>query len=138
MRIVGVRTEAFPDLLPHIAWAFDNFAERSGGEAAAQRLVEKVLEKDLQCWVAVDGETLKAVALTSIFDAGVRVIELRHCTGTDREAWSGSLMDELERWGRAIGAAKVRTINRPGHTRFLKRVGYRETHRVMEKELSDG
>lgn len=61
--------------------------------------------------------------------------EMTFCAGVGREDWF-HLIEQLERWAAEhIGCAGMRAFCRPGWAPELKRQGYRETHRVMDKRL---
>lgn len=117
---------------PLVEWAFDNFEERSGGDATAERLREMVRHDERQCWVAMDGERIFAVGLTEVLGPHKRV-SFDFCTGRGREGWQDLMVQTIEKWAREIGSAGVRTYSRTGWTPFLRDQGYRETHRIMEK-----
>lgn len=134
MRIDAVPAAEFPDLYPRLKWHFDDFEARGGGECPAVDLVSDVLSGARQCWVAQDGD-IWACALTKALIGRIGVVELTHCNGRERERWQEQLMAEIERWARHIGANRLRVICRPGHTRFLKEIKFRETHRVLERDL---
>lgn len=126
--IVPLQPEDFDQIFSQIEWAFDNFAERSGGEASKPEMARQVLDTERQCWLAVDKE-IKAVALTRVQG---KAVELTHCTGRDREQWQEQIIMVISEWTKSIGAKHLRVICRPGWTKFLKGQGLRETHRVLE------
>lgn len=134
LSIVGVPSADIEKVFPLVAWHFNSFAERSRGEVTADDLVREVRERRKQCWLAWDGQ-VRACALTHVEEGHIKVVEMTHCAGQGREDWQEPMVRELQRWAKAIGARRFRTINRPGWTKALKAMGLRETHRVMEAEL---
>jgi len=136
MNILGIGKDVFPRVYPLLEWHFQSFADRSKGEIKAEDLIDRVMAERAQCWIAWDGE-VKACALTEVNDGHIKAVELHFCAGKDRSEWQKPLMDEIKSWAHHIGATRLRTINRPGHTRFLREWGMRETHRVMECEIED-
>ena len=117
---------------PYVKDYFASFEKRSKGELTAGQLLLLVIEKKLQCWVATDGKEIKACALTEL--SGKTVV-FAFCAGKDRDEWRDEMVDEIERWAAHIGANRVRIICRPGWTKELKTLGYRESHRVLEKDI---
>lgn len=81
--------------------------------------------------VAVDGEAIKACALTTFAPNGA--VSVPYCAGEDRKEWQDALLDFIEARG-----VDVEIICRPGWVRSarLKERGYRETHRVMERRAN--
>lgn len=64
-----------------------------------------------------------------------RVADLIWLTGENRAAWA-HLFGELETYLREHqGCKAIKAIARPGWTKHLITNGYRETHRVFEKEF---
>lgn len=126
---------ALPDVdryWPLVAWAFENFSERTGGDVSVEDLRDMVRRDERQCWVAMEGPDIKAVGLTEVVGPNKR-IWFDYCAGKDREDWQSQMVDTIEAWGRDIGSVGIRTYSRTGWTHFLKNSGYRETHRIMEK-----
>ena len=117
---------------PLVEWAFQNFEDRSGGDAEAGHLRQMVRNDERQCWVAMDGEQIYAVGLTEVIQPHKRVV-FDFCAGKDRDGWQELMVQTIETWAREIGSAGMRTYNRTGWTPFLRDQGYRETHRIMEK-----
>lgn len=132
--ICGVQPEEMQKVLPSVAWHFGSFEERSAGRATASDLVTDVIERRRQCWLAVDGK-VKACALTQVIDGHRKVVEWTHCAGEDRELWQDAMAAEIYNWGKSIGATRFAAICRPGHSKFLRSIGMRETHRVMEQDI---
>lgn len=134
LNVVGVPSERFQEILPSLTWHFDSFEERSHGEATASDLAQEVIHGTRQCWVVWDG-TIRACALTQVLDSGIRAVEITHCAGQGRGDWQQPIVEEILRWAEHIGAKRFRAVCRPGWARFLRDMGLRETHRVMEKNL---
>ena len=119
---------------PLVEWHFDSFAERSNGATLSTDLLTEVETEKKQCWIAWD-DGVRACALTQVLTGRVKVVEVTHCAGKGREDWQGPIMEEIMNWARHIGATQLMTINRPGYTKFLKGLGLKETHRIMEMAL---
>lgn len=119
-------------LWPHVKDYFRSFEERSHGELTAGELLTHVIDKKLQCWIATDGENVKACALTEIHGT---TIVFAFCAGEDREEWRDAMVSEIEQWATHLEARRVRIICRPGWVPELKALGYKESHRVLEKDI---
>jgi hypothetical protein len=134
MDIIGVPASDFPVMANAVAWHFDSFVDRSHGETDLEHLLMDVMNGERQCWMAWDGR-VRACGLTQVLDDGMKVVELTHCAGDGREDWNALLIENLKEWSKHIGAKRFRVINRPGHTKMLKEMGFKETHRILEQDL---
>ena len=134
MEIVGIPPKDFPDVAGLVSWHFDSFVDRSRGEENLSHLLGEVASGQRQCWLAWDG-AVKACGLTQVVNNDMKIVEFTHCAGEGREDWNEMMVDEIRRWAKHIGAERLRIINRPGHTRMLKGMGFTETHRVLEQDI---
>lgn len=130
IEIRSVPASQFPHVYPLIARFFASFVERAHGGLMPGHLETEVLAGRAQVLVAVDGEQVRACALTSI--APNKAITVHYCAGEGREDWQDALMDAIEAQG-----VTVEVTCRPGWVRMLKKRGYRETHRVMERRANE-
>jgi len=134
MDIVGIPAKEFPKIAPLVGWHFNSFVDRSHGEETIDHLASEVIEGKRQCWMAWDGK-VKACGLTQVVENEIKVVEFTHCAGEGREDWNTMLVSEIMAWSKHIGAKRLRVINRPGHTKMLRTMGFKETHRIMEQDL---
>lgn len=134
MIVTGVPRDDFEAIYPLLMWAFDSFAERSSGTATAEDLAGQVMAETSQCWLVWDNEPV-AVALTEVQESRKKTVCMTHCAGRGREDWQQPLVEEIREWAKHIGATRFSTVNRPGWTPFLKQMGLRETHRLMEQDI---
>ncbi len=139
MNIVGIQSHQMMDVWPHVKDYFKSFEDRSKGELTAGELLTHVIDKRLQCWIALGDGTpgqnapdVKACGLTEI---NKKTVVFAFCAGADREEWRDEMVSEIEQWAAHIGSRRVRIICRPGWTRELKSLGYKESHRVLEKDI---
>ncbi len=132
MNIAGVQANQMMKLWPHVKDYFRSFEDLSKGELTAGELLTCVIDKKIQCWIATDGDVVKACALTEVIG---KTVTLSFCAGRDREEWRDEMVDEITRWAKSIGVNRFRIICRPGWTRELKALGFRETHRILEREI---
>ena len=134
MEIVGIPPKDFHAVAGLLSWHFESFVERSYGEESMDHLMSEILEAKRQCWLAWDGE-VKAVGLTQVVNNAIKIVEFTHCAGEGREDWNEMMVNEIRDWAKYIGADRVRIINRPGHTKMLKAMGFKETHRILEQDI---
>lgn len=110
----------------------EEFTDR--GVVSVEDLIGQIESRDRQCWaIVIDGE-LKAVCLTRLFEDRLKICEVTHLAGFDRQAWE-SAYQELEDWAIAQGCARIKAIARPGWERISKRFGLQKTHVMLEKDL---
>lgn len=134
MRVTGVPKDHFLQWYPKLRWAFESFADRSSGTCTAEDLMGQVMAETSQCWMVWDGEPV-AVALTEVQESRNKTVCMTHCAGRDRDKWQEPLVNEIRKWAKHIGATRFATVNRPGWTPFLRQMGLRETHRLMEQAI---
>ena len=134
MEIIGIQAKDFPDIAGLTAWHFKSFVDRSHGEENVEHLMSEVMNETRQCWIAWDGK-VKACGLTQVLNHGIKVVEFTHCAGEGREDWNTLMVDEIKKWTKHIGGKRLRVINRPGHTKMLKGMGFKETHRILEQDI---
>ena len=134
MEIVGIPKGDFKAVSGLVSWHFDSFVERSRGEETLEHLVGEVESGKRQCWLAWDG-VVRACGLTQVVNNDMKIVEFTHCAGNGREDWNTEMVNEIRAWAKHIGAGRLRIVNRPGHTKMLKNMGFTETHRVLEQDL---
>lgn len=132
--ITGVPVEQFGAVWPHVRTYFDGFVERSEGEVSVHDLLEGIASKDRQVWIAIEDKEVLACALTQVQDNPKGTVVIDFCSGKDRDKWRDKLVETIEQWAASLGSERVRIICRPGWTRELK--NYRETHRVVERDIA--
>jgi len=85
-------------------------------------------------WLAWNGETVKAAAVTELGNAnGETFCTIVACGGHDRAQWL-PLIARLEAYGRAQGCAAMRIYGRRGWRKLLPE--YRTTRVLLEKTLA--
>jgi len=134
MDIVGIPAKDFPDIAGLVSWHLESFVERSRGEETIEHLIGEVMNGQRQCWMVWDG-TVRACGLTQVVNNDIKIVEFTHCAGHGREDWNEMLVNEIRAWAKHIGAKRLRVINRPGHTKMLKGMGFKETHRILEQDI---
>ena len=116
----------------HIARA----CERSGGRYSAVTMFEALLQGQMQLWTIEKDGRIVACLVTEIvgYATGLQVLSFVVVTGLRRKEWI-HLWPLLGEWGKGMGCARIESWARPGWSREMKRHGWVETHRLIEKEL---
>lgn len=109
---------------------FAEFERAAGGEYTRHDL-RNACGVSRQCWVAVVDRQIKGVGLTERTRAS---IWLDYCTGKDSEEWARDMYRAVEAWAKGE-RVPMKAYCRPGWVRLLKEMGFRETHRVMERAV---
>ena len=137
MRALLVPPERLTDAWPHVAPLVALACARSSGKFEAPDVARAVAESRFQLWVGIDDAgALRVMLLTRLLPyPRLTACELIACVGDDRGAWE-RLLDDIEAWAKANGAALMQPIARPGWERVLAPRGYRKTHVMLEKVLS--
>jgi hypothetical protein len=116
--------------LPGIALAGNQTPEDMADDILTGRVIALLVWDE----AATSAKALAGVEILT--DAKGRLIcHLVWCTGQDMTEWRHLLAD-IELWAKDhMGCARIRATHRPGWTRFLHTHGYRDSHRISEKEL---
>lgn len=110
--------------------------ERSGGRYSALTLFEAMLAGTMQLWTIEKDGRIAACLVTEIvtYPTGLQVMSFVIVTGARRKEWVG-LWPLLAEWATGVGCQRIESWARPGWSREMKRHGWVETHRLIEKEL---
>lgn len=118
-----------------LEWAFEEFSRSTHGEVAPDDLADEIINGERHCWVAMEGSDVIGVALTRVC-GNLNRLWIEYCTGRDRGKWQAETLHKIEEWARQNDLPGVVVFCRPGWKRFLSQEGYRETHRILEKEFT--
>ena len=131
--IGGLLPTDFLDHYDSLAGFFDSFVERSGGATQVGELEADVLSGQRQCAVVVKGDRIVACGLSKV-EVPPRLV-VTHCSGEGAEEWGEGLLDYYEEWADAKCGGRLVVACRPGWVRLLdmRKRGYAETHRIMER-----
>jgi hypothetical protein len=106
---------------------------RRGGIAAFAPVEQAVLSGRALLWLATDGATIHAAAVTELAASEWRkVCVIVACGGHDRARWL-HLIGGIEEFARAEGCAAVRILGRKGWARVLPE--YRMHRIVLERDV---
>jgi hypothetical protein len=109
-------------------------AMRRGGVSSFAPVEASVLAGRALLWLATEGATIHAAAVTELQQTEWRkVCVLVACGGRDRARWL-PLIAEIEGFARAEGCTAMRIVGRKGWERAL--ANYRTKRIVLEKELA--
>ena len=118
---------------PHVA-ALIKAAMEKGRLSSFADVEHAVRNGNALLWLAWNGETVKAAAVTELAVAnGEKFCTIVACGGHDRAQWL-PLLAGLETYGRAQGCAAMRIYGRRGWLKLLPE--YRTTRVLLEKELA--
>ena len=108
------------------------------GDETEDELFDHVWYGRVQIGIVWDNENKQARALVGMMYSkqGRELVgEVRWVTGFGTKDWR-DLLPELEKYLKEfVGCTIVKPICRPGWKPFLKQMGYRQTHVVLEKML---
>jgi hypothetical protein len=121
----------------HRVWPFARELIRAAmrrGDIGAYAPVEQAVHAGRALlWLAIEGETILAAAVTELHQTEWRkVCVIVACGGKTRARWL-HLLGRIEEFARAEGCSATRIVGRKGWARVLN--GYRTKRIVLEKDL---
>ena len=129
MMIWGIHSSDIPEYAERPAPFQMNFAEKSHSRTTAAQLLDAIMAKDMQVYVADD---FKAVCLTSVHPDHV---EINCCAGEDRTEWQDELEAHIAEWARFLGKKRVIMIARPGWQKWARGKSYTVAHVELIRDL---
>ena len=135
LRIVAVQPEQMRGIWPHVSKYFASFEDRSRGSMLAYDLYVQCVNGERQCWIASDGEVVKACALTEIQRGPLNVAMLSFCAGEDMDEWWREMVQTIKAWAKSVGSKRVIAIHRKGWKKFIEEEGFKTTHYFSEVDL---
>lgn len=127
--IWGIHSSDIPEHAERLAPFLMNFAEKSHSRTTAVQLLDAIMAKDMQVYVAGD---FKAVCLTSVHPEHV---EINCCSGENRTEWQDKLEFHIAEWARFLGKKRVIMIARPGWQKWARGKGYTPAHVELIRDL---
>jgi len=125
-----------PRAWPHVERLISGACDRSNGRFRPQDILNGLLERDYQLWVAFSESenSIKAVGVTEVvcYRSGLKLLVILMLTGQDREQWTGH-MPAIQQWGREQGCTRMLVWARPGWEREM--TDFKRTHIVLEAAL---
>ena len=103
MELHGVPHDQIRAWLPFVGAALEYMAQKSNGRLLACDLVDLLEARDMQMWLAMDGNIIKAVMLTEIIKyPRKKALRAVGGVGRDWKMWSHLYKDIIE-WGKQNG-----------------------------------
>lgn len=127
--IWGIHPSDIPEYAERLAPFLMNFAEKSHSRTTAVQLLDAIMARGMQVYVADD---FKAVCLTSVHPDHV---EINCCAGEDRTEWQDDLEAHIAEWARFLGKKRVIMIARPGWQKWARGKSYMVAHVELVREL---
>jgi hypothetical protein len=122
-------SEFWPHVSPLIRTAMERGAITDFGDIERAVLAGRAL-----AWIAWDGTTIEAAAVTQLSTVGgARFCTIVACGGKDRNKWL-PLLAGLERYAKAEDCKTMRIFGRRGWERLLP--DYKAARVLLEKELN--
>jgi len=132
-RLICVDPAQVHEFWPHVA-SLIRAAMEKGRLSSFTDVEHAVRNGNALLWLAWNGETVKAAAVTELTQAnGETFCTIVACGGHDRAQWL-PLLAELEAYGKAQGCAAMRIYGRRGWRKLLPE--YRTTRVLLERELT--
>lgn len=114
-----------------------NAVETTNGRYDFRTLCQELMAGLAQLWLVFDQEGREAgLVITDIrtYPTGARWLNIR--VGTGNMIAMTEAIDALIEWATEMELAGVEGNARPGWTRIGAKIGFKETHRFLEKETS--
>jgi len=131
-RLAGVLKENVDKVWPEVEKYLSDAVDYSYGKWSLDFLKDSIKNESHQLYVVIDGD-VKAAIVTSITQCpNTRILSIDFCGGEGARDWATFAVDELAKWGRAIGCSAIEITGRPGWEKLL---GLKKIHVVLRKEL---
>ena len=116
----------------HIPVVWDSikgFAERCAkytfGRFTAEDMLEGLLTKDQQLWIAFDGEGIHGFWVTEVLIyPQTKTLVLHFTGGKDFDEWLPDGYPKLQQFAKDTGCSKIESYGRPGWEKMWKKQGY--------------
>ena len=138
MDVSAIAPDHLASFLPEGLELLHEAVKTSHGRCTVNDTIEAVYRGKKQLWAAYD-DTVHGVITTSIVEyPRIKALVMELCAGDNLSQWKGQMLEMIEQFARDCGCAKIEMVGRKGWERVLDHDGYRPTHFVYEKELTDG
>lgn len=134
MRVVPVTADQFDNWKSRIEWHLASFAQSTRGALAPDYYEGLIKSRHSQCWIALEGEDVRAVCLTQIRDDALNTCVITHCAGDSFSEWIGAV-HIIKAWAKEAGCQRIEAITRPGWERYLRTHGFKKTHVILDAEI---
>tara|TARA_R100000900_G_scaffold102223_1_gene79203 strand:- start:101 stop:514 length:414 start_codon:yes stop_codon:yes gene_type:complete len=116
----------------HIPVVWDNIKEYAAGCAkytfgrfTAEDMLEGLLTKDQQLWIAFDNVSIHAFWVTEVITyPQIKTLVMHFVGGKNIKAWGNIGLKQLQEFARDTGCSKIESYGRPGWEKIWKKQGY--------------
>ena len=116
----------------HIPVVWDNIKEYAAGCAkytfgrfTAEDMLEGLLTKDKQLWIAFDNVSIHAFWVTEVITyPQIKTLVMHFVGGKNIKAWGNIGLKQLQEFARDTGCSKIESYGRPGWEKIWKKQGY--------------
>tara|TARA_R110002012_G_scaffold3223_2_gene15033 strand:- start:2645 stop:3058 length:414 start_codon:yes stop_codon:yes gene_type:complete len=116
----------------HIPVVWDNIKEYAAGCAkytfgrfTAEDMLEGLLTKDQQLWIAFDDVSIHAFWVTEVITyPQIKTLVMHFVGGKNIKAWGNIGLKQLQEFARDTGCSKIESYGRPGWEKIWKKQGY--------------
>jgi hypothetical protein len=133
-----VQSALVPDVWPYVEDILDRAIEAGNGDRLASDYLELLCYAKAQLWLVMVERKLTAAVLTEVRIGPRRktcTVELM--AGADLERWFPEADRTITRWAREIGCTAIDCPVRPGLVPFLRKAGFKETHRLTRRRIDN-
>jgi hypothetical protein len=135
VKLVPIPAVIAADWWPAVHGMVEDACNHSNGKYCVSDVLAFIQQQRMQLWVALHANEICAVGISELVQyPQIKVCRMLAATGNDRELWE-NLIEEMEAWGRSVGAGDMELICRPGWERVMKKYGYEKTHVILNKRL---
>ncbi len=136
-RLIGVPVRDLEVAWPFVEEMLFEGLDTALDEFNLQDLYGFIKDRKMQLWTACCeiGEVSACMITEVVEHPRIKVCRIVLLVGEDMEAWL-NLDKGIVAWAGALGCTKIDAICRPGLKKLLPKVGYKQTHIVMSKEIA--
>jgi hypothetical protein len=125
MKITLVPREHIPVVWGSIKGFAEGCAKYTFGRFTAEDMLEGLLTKDQQLWIAFDDEGIHAFWVTEVITyPQIKTLVMHFVGGRNIEEWQTVGLSQLQKFARDTGCSKIESYGRPGWEKIWKGQGY--------------
>ena len=130
--LVGVTSENINKIWPGVTVFLQKAIDAGNNRYTLESIYKGLINRDLQLWVATDGDILAACVTEIRVYPSATVCLLFLCGGHELKKWSEHVKI-IENWAKNQGCDAMELIGRKGWVKVLS--GYTETQTILGKAL---
>ena len=117
--------------IPVVWESIKGFAERCAiytyGRFTAKDMLEGLLTKDQQLWIAFDGKAIHGFWVTEVVEyPQIKVLALHFVGGRRFKEWLPDGFPKLQKFAKELGCSKMESYGRPGWEKMWQDHGYKK------------